>query len=167
MKNKPMLTLLFAITTLSTTLAAGLFYSYSCSVNPGLSRLTDTEYLRAMQSINRAILNPVFFLTFMGTLVLLPLSAWFSYREGLTAVCWYFLAAAVIYLLAVFGVTLAGNVPLNEALDKFDIARASQQQIAEQRAAFEKRWNGYHAVRTIAIILSAGLAILGCLKKGG
>ena len=55
---------------------AGLFYAYACSVNPGLGRLPDTGYLAAMQSINRAILNPFFLLVFMGALIILPLGTW-------------------------------------------------------------------------------------------
>jgi uncharacterized membrane protein len=30
-----------AITAITTALAAGLFYSYSCSINPGLARVPD------------------------------------------------------------------------------------------------------------------------------
>jgi len=63
-KNNIMITIqniTLVITTTTTSLIAGLFYAYSCSVNPGLRRLADKEYLTAMQSINKAILNPVFF----------------------------------------------------------------------------------------------------------
>lgn len=156
--------LVFVIATLSTGLIAGLFYSYSCSVNPGLGRLADAEYLKAMQSINRAILNPVFFMTFMGTVVLLPLSAWLSYHQEPTIRFWYFLAAAIVYIVGVFGVTIGGNVPLNNMLDKFNIEGAPDQ-IALQRSLFEQKWNMFHTVRTVANIVSALLAILGCLAR--
>lgn len=157
--------LVFAIATLSTGLIAGLFYAYSCSVNPGLGRLTDVEYLKAMQSINRVILNPVFYMTFMGTLLLLPLSAWLSYHQEPAIRFWYFLAAAIVYIVGVFGVTIGGNVPLNEALDKFNLAGASVEQLAQYRLQFEAKWNMFHTVRTIANIVSALLAILGCLAR--
>ena len=152
--------LVFIISTLSTGLVAGLMYSYSCSINPGLGRLTDIEYLRAMQSINRAILNPVFFMTFMGTLVLLPISTWLSYDSARFG---YFLAATIVYAVGVFGVTIAGNVPLNEALDKFNIGAASTEQLSLQRSLFEQKWNMFHVIRTVANVLSALLAILGCM----
>ena len=155
--------LVFIISTLSTGLIAGLMYVYSCSVNPGLGRLTDLEYLSAMQSINRAILNPLFFITFMGTLILLPVSTWLSYD---TSRFWYFLAATIVYAIGVFGVTIGGNVPLNEALDKFNIGGASQEQLALQRSLFEQKWNTFHAIRTVANVLSALLAILGCMAGG-
>jgi len=151
--------------TLSVSLAAGLFYAYSCSVNPGLGRLSDVDYLKAMQSINRAILNPVFFLTFLGTVVLLPLAAWYNYQPQPSARCWYLLAAAVLYIVGTFGVTIAGNVPLNDALDKFNVNSASVEEIAQQREAFETKWNMFHAIRTITNIISALSAIIGCTQR--
>ena len=157
--------LVFVIATLSTCLIAGLFYGYSCSVNPGLGRLADAEYLKAMQSINRVILNPVFFATFIGTVILLPLSTWLSYHQLPTTRFWYFLAATIVYIAGTFGVTIGGNVPLNEALDKFNIAGASAEQLAQHRLQFEAKWNMFHAVRTVANIISALLAILGCLAR--
>ncbi len=36
------------LATMAAVLAAGLFYSYAVSVNPGLSRLSDTVYLQSM-----------------------------------------------------------------------------------------------------------------------
>ncbi len=71
-----MATLLLLGTAVLTALIAGLFYAYSCSVVLGLGKLSDAEYLKAMQNINREILNPVFFMmSFMGTAILLPVSA--------------------------------------------------------------------------------------------
>lgn len=160
-----MITFVFVITTLVTGLIAGLFYSYSCSVTIGLGRLPDAEYLKAMQSINRVILNPVFFMSFIGTLVLLPVSTWLSYQELPSIRFWYFLAAAIIYIVAVFGVTMAGNVPLNEALDKFNIGGASPAQVAQQRLQFEAKWNMLNTIRTIGSVASLLLAILGCLAR--
>ena len=143
-----------------TALIAGLFYAYSCSVNTGLGRLSDGEYLRAMQSINRAILNPWFFASFIGTLILLPVCTWMAYRNESASMTFYFLlTAALIYCIGVFGVTIFGNVPLNEILDKFDIGSATEQEIKVQRIAFEKQWNRFHLVRAIASQISLVLTL--------
>jgi len=53
------------ITAFFLALMAGVFYAYSCSVNPGLNKLQASDYLRTMQVINRAILNPFFLLPFV------------------------------------------------------------------------------------------------------
>lgn len=84
--------IMLLITAVVMALISGLFYSYSCSVNLGLGRLSDSEYLRAMQEINRAILNPWFFASFMGTFVAMPVSTWLSYKYGNTvSFIFYFL----------------------------------------------------------------------------
>lgn len=143
-----------------TALIAGLFYSYSCSVNIGLGRLSDDAYLRAMQSINRAILNPWFFASFMGTLILLPLCAWMLYKHEAGSPAFYLvLFAALIYVIGVFGVTMFGNVRLNEALDKFDIGSAALSELKAQRIKFEKPWNNLNLIRTIGSLVSLLLTL--------
>lgn len=160
--------IILLLTGFVSALSAGLFYAYSCSVNIGLSRLSDNEYLRAVQSINRAILNPWFFASFMGTLILLPLCTWLCYKNGAASISFHFLlAAAIIYIVGVFGVTIFGNVPLNEILDKFDINSAVATELNIQRMRFEKPWNRLHFVRTIAslasLLLTLGAMVI-CVK---
>ncbi|ACT96463.1 anthrone oxygenase family protein [Dyadobacter fermentans] len=148
-------------TALTSGLIAGLFYSYSCSVNPGLGALPDAGYLSAMQSINRAILNPVFFFSFMGTLLLLPLS---TYQHLGTGTRFYLLlGATLVYVIGTFGVTAAGNVPLNELLSKMNLTGASTDELAAHRLRFEMPWNRLHAIRTYASVLSFVLVLLACL----
>lgn len=148
-----------------TALITGLFYAYSCSVNIGLGRLSDTEYLRAMQSINRAILNPWFFLSFMGTLVMMPLCTWLFYKNGAGTASFYFLlSASLIYIIGVFGVTVFGNVPLNESLDKFEIGAATLQEIKARRMDFEIPWNKFHFIRTIANVTSLLLLLIAIIN---
>jgi uncharacterized membrane protein len=57
-----------------TALVTGLYFGYSVSVNGGLHRLNDFEFVKAMQSINAAIQNPLFFVSFIAPLLLLPLA---------------------------------------------------------------------------------------------
>lgn len=156
-----------AAATLCVGLMAGLFYSYSCSVMPGLKRVSDKEFIAAMQSINRAIQNPVFFLSFFGSLLLLPLSAWLKYSSPATPVFWLILAAACLYIIGAFGVTIFGNIPLNNALDKFKLDGASAETISQQRAAFEAKWNSLNTVRTVASVVSFILMIVACVYQSG
>jgi uncharacterized membrane protein len=164
----PMLTykIIWIIAALLTALITGLFYAYSCSINNGLGRLPDTEYMKSMQSINRAILNPLFFASFMGTVLILPVCTWFTYKTGGASMAFYLiLAAAIIYIAGVFGVTIAGNVPLNNALDKFNITAASAEEIKAQRDAFEIPWNRLHTIRTIACVVSLLLTLASVLTR--
>jgi uncharacterized membrane protein len=146
-------------------LIAGLFYAYSCSVNLGLRELSDTQYVAAMQSINRAIQNPAFFLSFMGTLLLLPVCTYVHYGQPYTSRFLLLLSATLIYAIGVFGVTMFINVPLNEALDKFNAQNATAEAINQARNAFEKPWNQGHFVRTIASFIALVLTVLACVSR--
>ncbi len=155
-----MITLVLIITAVLTALIGGLFYAYSCSVVLGLGKLSDAEYLKAMQHINREILNPVFFLSFMGTAILLPVSA-FLFR-GQPAFIFLLLASAA-YLVGVFGVTVAGNVPMNDMLDRFDISGATSDAIKQMRDNFESRWNFLNNIRTVFSVISIILTVCACI----
>lgn len=142
------------LTLLTTALMAGLFFSYSFSVNSGLSQLNDSAYLLAMQSINRAILNPVFFICFFGTVVLLPLNAYLQYNGKLTINFTLYSLSAAFYVIGLFGITVLGNVPLNDTLDAFDLGTASQEAVSGMRETFEGPWNKWHSIRTAAVVVS-------------
>ncbi|MEO8404869.1 MAG: anthrone oxygenase family protein [Chitinophagaceae bacterium] len=165
-KQKPtkMATIILLITAVLTALITGLFYSYSCSVNPGLGNLPDNQYLAAMQSINRAILNPVFFASFMGTLILLPVCAWMYYGQPDSNRFTLLLIAALVYAIGTFGVTMACNVPLNDALNAFDLKSATAESLMAQREKFEATWNKWHMVRTVASLISLILVVAACIN---
>lgn len=154
-----------AAATLCTGLMAGLFFSFSCSVMPALKGVPDKEFITTMQSINRAIQNPVFFIVFFGCLLLLPASAYLNYSSTAPPVFRLALAATVIYFIGVFGVTVFGNIPLNNALDKFNMDGASAEMITQQRVAFEARWKSLNTIRTASSILSFALLILACINN--
>nr|WP_276372467.1 DUF1772 domain-containing protein [Chryseolinea sp. H1M3-3] len=136
------------------------------SVNLGLAKLSDAEYLRSMQSINRAILNPWFFMSFMGSLIMLPLSTWMSSRAGGYDLSFYLLlAATMLYVAGVFGVTIFGNVPLNEALDKWDMSTATLQELNNKRKEFEIPWNKYNMIRTLTNAVALAVLIWSIVRK--
>ncbi len=150
----------FALTALTTGLMAGLFFAFSYSVNPGLGNLSDAEYIGAMQSINRAIQNPVFFSVFFGAIILLPLTTYFHYSKINSKPFLFLLIAAIVYLIGVFGVTIFGNIPLNELLDKFNLHSASQEALTVQRTIFQERWNNLNAIRTFSSAVAFLLVVI-------
>jgi uncharacterized membrane protein len=154
--------IILVLTALTTALITGLFYAYSCSINPGLGKLSDAEYISAMQSINKAILNPLFFLSFMGTLFLLPLSAYLNYHSSSFL---FLIAAALVYIIGTFGVTIFGNVPLNNALEGFNLQSASAEAVANARAKFEGPWNRLHSIRTFASVVALVLVIVALIRR--
>jgi uncharacterized membrane protein len=155
--------LVLIITATATALMAGLFYAFSCSVNLGLARLSNAEYVSAMQSINRAVRNPIFFAAFFGAPMLLPLSTFLHYGQSMRFR--FLLAATVIYLVGVFGVTVFGNIPLNNALDRFNLEAATEEETALPRANFEMRWNNLNTIRTVSSTLAVILLVIACLNQ--
>jgi uncharacterized membrane protein len=151
-------------TVLFSGLVAGLLYGYACSVNIGLKELPAEGYLKAMQSINTAIQNPYFFVSFMGLLIMFPLSLWRLYTPQPIMTFYLFLIAALLYFIGVFGITMIGNIPLNNLLDKFVTATSSPDEIVKMRLTFEIGWNRFHLIRTISSILSFGFTIVAIMK---
>ena len=154
--------ILLLITAAKTALMAGLFYAWSCSVMPGLARLSNREFVASMQAMNRAIQNPVFFAAFFGAPLLLPVSAFLHYDESPRFPL--LLAAGLIYLTGTFAVTIFGNVPLNNTLDRFKLESAAEEEIVSQRANFERRWTNLNTVRTASSTLSLILVLIALLN---
>ncbi|MEM1322070.1 MAG: DUF1772 domain-containing protein [Bacteroidota bacterium] len=150
------LSLLAAV--LLTGLSAGLFCAWMVSVIPGTRRVFDPTYLESMQSINRAILNPAFYLIFMGSPLLLAISTVQQYNSGTTF--WLLLAATLLYLFGTFGVTIFGNVPLNDALEALELGSLSKSEITEFRRSYESPWNRLHLIRTVFSVLAFLLSIV-------
>ncbi|MBK3576587.1 DUF1772 domain-containing protein, partial [Streptomyces sp. MBT65] len=107
--------------TVAMGLIAGVFYVFACAVMPALARSDDRVFVEVMRNINDVIQNPVFFLSFMGALLLTATSAWQARGRPYRGWVWAALAA---YTLA-FLVTVAFNIPLNDRLaDTADVGVA-------------------------------------------
>jgi uncharacterized membrane protein len=129
------------------------------SVIPGTRKVVDIIYLETMQSINRAILNPAFFLIFMGSPLLLIISTIQQYHSGMAF--WLLSGATLAYLGGTFAVTSLGNVPLNNALDVLDLVELSEAHRIGFRKSYEEKWNRLHLIRTVFSVISFGLSLLG------
>jgi uncharacterized membrane protein len=151
--------LVLFLSTLTVGLMAGLFYAWSVSVMPGLKKLPDREFIMAMQSMNKAIQNPLFFIAFFGAAICLPVSCLLLFKKPLGIDYWLLAGATCIYLAGIMGVTILGNVPLNNMLEGFDI-NAPGESISAMRSAFENKWNTLNTVRTVSAILSFSLLVL-------
>ena len=106
-------------------------------------------------------------MSFMGTLVLLPLSAWLNYDQSLSGRFLLLSTASVVYIIGVFGVTMLRNVPLNDMLAAFDLKAAAASDIARLRFSFEQPWLMWHNVRTVASVVCLLLAVIGGTYKFG
>ncbi len=142
-------------------LLAGLFFGFQVAVMPGLARSSDREFLRAMQNINRVIVNPVFLLSFLGPIVLLPIAAWLNWEKA----GWLLVAASVAHIVGGVGITGSRNIPLNNRLDALDLDAQSDADVGAFRKEFEKPWNQWHLMRTVATILATVAAFVAALQS--
>lgn len=95
---------------------AGFFYAYSVSVIWGFDDVDPATAISAMQGVNRVVRNAWFAPAFFGALLAPALIGLMLLAGGYRSVAILTLAAAVIYGLGGFALTLMLNVPLNEAL---------------------------------------------------
>jgi uncharacterized membrane protein len=128
-------------------------------VIPGTQRVADVTYLQTMQSINKAILNPAFYLIFFGSIVFLSIASIYEiHTRSLTF--WLLLFSSILYLVGTIGVTGLGNVPLNNQLDILTLAEMQKDKIEEFRKLYEVNWNRLHMVRTVFAVVSFILTVL-------
>lgn len=149
---------------LLTGLSAGLCFTWSNTVTPGIGRLDDLGYLQSFQQMNRTILNPMFFVVFFGPFFLNLVNIYF-FRSSPSSFFWILILAGVIYVFGVLVITVFGNVPLNEMLDKTDLDIASIAELRQLREKFEVKWNRLHSIRTFTSIISFLLLIIGLLQN--
>jgi uncharacterized membrane protein len=154
-------TLLAATVTMG--LMAGMFGLYSHTIMPGLGKTDDRTFVGAFQAIDRAIINPWFMASgFLGALVFTVAAA--ITQLGQDALGW--VAAALVLYLVVFAITIAVNVPRNDAIK----AAGAPDQIADLaavRASFdEARWRSWNLVRTVATTTAFGLLAWALVVHG-
>ncbi|NIS09633.1 MAG: DUF1772 domain-containing protein [Candidatus Dadabacteria bacterium] len=140
---------------------AGLFFVFSNAVMSALSNLKPSYGIQTMQSINRVILNPLFFIVFMGTAITcLIIAVSVIWNSGQPA-NFYLLSGSLFYLLGSILVTIVRNVPMNNALDK---AEPESVEAANLWDEYLKRWTAWNHVRTIACVLAAILFTIALRK---
>ena len=133
-------------------LMAGLFFAFSAAVMRGLSGIPPAHGMAAMQSINRVILNPIFFSAFFGTAVLClivlfsSLSRWGEPDAAIGA------AGAALYLVGNIVVTMVFNVPMNNALES---TATDHPEAVARWASYLTRWTAWNHVRTVTALAAA------------
>ncbi|KGM30943.1 anthrone oxygenase family protein [Inquilinus limosus] len=148
---------LIFLSALGSGLAGGIFFAFSTFVMGALARLPAPQGIAAMQSINIVVINPLFMMVFMGTAVLCAVVAvaalfgWAGPHPALVVV------GAVIYIAGNIVVTMAGNVPLNDALAAVDPASAGGAAIW---ARYVPDWTVWNHVRTVTGAVAAACFIL-------
>jgi len=138
-------------TALACMLASGALFAFSSFVMDALGRLAPEHGLLTMQSINLRAPTPVFMTALFGpalACIVIAVDALAGDGEPLA------LAGAALYLLGPVGTTMAGNVPLNDALARVEPADADA---AARWRDYARRWTALNHLR---VALGVAAAVL-------
>lgn len=138
-------------------LIAGVFFAFSTFVMGALARRPPHEAVAAMQAINVVVINAWFLGVFFGTAALCvgttvaAVTNW--HRPGSI----YLVLGSALYLVGTLGVTVACNVPRNDALARVEPTDPGS---AEAWETYRVEWTRWNHVRTAA---AAGASAAFCL----
>jgi uncharacterized membrane protein len=149
--------------TVTMGLSAGVFALYAHTIMPGLRDTDDRTFVGAFQAIDRAIINPWFMVSaFIGPAVLVALAT--ATNLGRPALPWV-AVALVLYLVAVI-ITIAVNVPLNDALKAAGDPDRIGDLAAVRERFHESRWVAWNFVRTLTTTTAFGLLAWALVVHG-
>ncbi|SHE54818.1 Uncharacterized membrane protein [Modicisalibacter ilicicola DSM 19980] len=161
--NAITLSLLIAAT-LGSGLIAGLFCVFSNFMMRALAQIPTPAGIAAMQSINRAIINPAFLLVFFGTGIASVLAIALGWRQLDTASLAWAIAGSAIYVIGGIGVTLVFNVPLNNRLAAVD---PDGEEGAATWAMYLVTWVRWNHLRSVATLVSTLCSIVAVWLANG
>lgn len=144
---------------LAAALVGGVFQSFSDFVMRGLVQAGPEAGAAGMIGLNRTVYRSVFLFLLLA---LTPASFAFAlyaffFVSGAAKVL--LIAAAVIYVTSVFLVTVGGNVPRNERLD-----RLSGQGAADYWPTYFREWTQLNHVRTFGSVAAAIAYLLAAVN---
>lgn len=145
---------------LGSGLIAGVFFGFSTFVMKALERLPSAEGMAAMQSINIAVINPMFLGTFFGTAAVCVVLGICSVLQWQRPGAAYLLAGAIFYLIGSLLVTSVFNVPMNDALAS---AATTGTEGASLWKNYLTNWTFWNHVRTAASLLSTASFIIALI----
>ncbi|WP_175998817.1 DUF1772 domain-containing protein [Burkholderia stabilis] len=128
-------------------LMAGVYFAFSTFVMTSLARIAPHAGVAAMNAINVDIVRSPFMPLFLGTtlmvLALVAIALFDRNQPGAMAA----VAGGVLYVFGMFAVTMAVNVPLNDALAAADPATAHGMALWTR---YVHDWTMWNHVRTVA-----------------
>ena len=146
-----MLLLATQLAVIATGLVAGVFLTFSDFVMRSLAASEAIAGAEAMQEINRKVYGSIFLTLFLGMTAGSAGLIGAGLLTGGPAAPWL-IGGGAIYLSCVFGVTVLGNVPMNQRLDALPPADKTT---LDYWGEYAVRWTRLNHVRTIGSAAAA------------
>lgn len=143
-------------------LMAGVFFAFSTFVMTALGQLQPAQGIAAMQSINIKAINPLFMTVLFGTAVACIFLAVLSLLKWHQPGAAYLLLGSLLYLVGTVGVTIAFNVPLNDALAT---VRPDSTDGANLWTRYLANWTFWNHVRTVAALAAAASITIALCER--
>lgn len=143
---------------LGSGIIAGVFFAFSTFVMKALTRLPYCNGITTMQSINIVVLNPWILVIFFGTTLFSVIAL------GIAMIRWndpysiYLIVGSIFYIVGCFLVTLALNIPKNNAIA--NVTMESIDDAGQLWAKYASNWTQWNHVRTTAAAISSVCFIL-------
>jgi uncharacterized membrane protein len=137
----------------TSAMEGGVFLSFSDFIMRGFANAKDISAIDSMQGLNRTVLRSIFLTSFMG---LAPISIAFSVYAGNLLTY----SATGIYLVSVILVTIGGNVPMNEKLDKMS---KNSEEAKVYWTIYLKDWTRWNHIRTMGSFVTSILFLIATL----
>lgn len=145
---------------LITGIIAGVFMAFSDFVMRSLSAASPVVGIQSMQLINRKVYGSVFLVLLLGMAPVSAAIATYAYTSLSGPAASWLITGGAIYVLGVFVVTMAGNVPMNKRLDGMDKDTPAS---TAYWAIYAKVWTNWNHLRTVASAGSAFCYLVGAL----
>ncbi len=138
----------------------GVFSAFSEFVMSGLLRTAPAGGIEAMQHINRTVIKTQFVAGILSIAVFSVLFAIYSMTifEGSALVT--LILAPIVYLPSVFLMTMFGNVPMNNKLERLDHKTFEAETYWIE---YGRDWTRLNHIRTLGSVLTAGLYIIAAI----
>lgn len=140
-------------------LVAGIFFAFSAFVMAALGQLPPAQGIAAMQAINVAVLNPLFFAVFLGTAAIALGLGLLGLLELARPQSALLIAGSVLYLGGSVLVTGLFNVPLNQALAEINPASAAGAMLWQRYLSSWTAWNHGRTLASLAAATAFSLAL--------
>lgn len=144
---------LLATSAIGAALLGGVFLSFSDFVMRGLGQASRPAGMEVMQQINRTVYRSIFMALFFGFAFLsLGFLVW-GVLQGMPGL----VVGALAYLSGVIVMTMAGNVPMNNRLDRGEGG-------LEYWDIYKVRWTRLNHLRSLACLIAAAGFLQGAMS---
>ena len=151
--------------TITMGIGAGVYLLYAFAIMPGLRRTDDRTFVGAYQQIDTAVVGPFLLVFFVGPLVTAALAAGVRLGDGDRGAL-VLIVGAVALQLAMVGMTVRVNVPLNDGIKAAGEPSQIDDIAAVRRRFNEARWVRWNIVRASAATVAFGLLAWALVLHG-